>query len=261
MFNRSPQDELAQGIRDSDRLTRYVAGFLSSPRSRVIATAWLGGLGLVLLLSGFLVLRAGERFGARAARAEGEVISTTRRPIRDSHGTQQFTNDPIVRFRTAGGQDITVAITRSSQVESYPVGRRVPVLYDPADPSTARIAGDANAWMVPFVLFTMGGAVLFGAGGILRLVLTDRKAEASFSRTGQRVAAKIVSIRTTEMAQGPPIWSVEAEWTDPSSGRVLVFRSKEVREDPAGLHGQVTVVFDPADPRQYHMESPGNGIH
>lgn len=261
MFGRNPREELEDGIRSVNQLTRYVIRYLDSPRSRTIAVACFLVVGLGLILSGFLVYRAGERFGAQAERADAEVISTTRRPFRDNHGTQQYTNDPVVRFRTATGVQITATVTRTSQVSTYSIGQRIRVLYDPAQPSAVEIAGDANAWMLPLILFAAGGAVLVAGGGLLRISLRDRSEQAGLSGRGQRVEAKVVSIRRTEMAEGPPVWSVEAEWTDPSTGRVMVFRSKEVREDPAALHGVVTIVFDPANPRQYHMESRGIGIY
>lgn len=261
MFGRNPREELEDGIRSVNLLTRYVIGYLESPRSRTIAMACFLVVGLGLILGGFLVHRAEERFGSRAERAEAEVISTTRRPYRDSHGTQQYTNDPVVRFRTATGVQITATVIRTSQVNTYWIGQRIRVLYDPAQPSEVAIAGDANAWMLPLILFAAGGAVLVAAGGLLRIGLRDRSEQAAFRGRGQRVEAKVVSIRRTEMAAGPPVWSVEAEWAEPGTGRVMVFRSKEVREDPAALHGVVTVVFDPANPRQYHMESREIGIY
>ncbi len=75
------------------------------------------------------------QFGARALPAQAVVAGRT---IYDAY--------PVLRFRTASGQDIQ--FTSHSQF-SEGIGETKPVLYDPANPQTACINGFVYRWFAP----------------------------------------------------------------------------------------------------------------
>jgi hypothetical protein len=50
-------------------------------------------------------------------------------------------------------------------------------------------------------------------------------------------------------------WVIIAQWSDPWSGQTLIFRSEHLRFPPKHHIGErITVKFDAARPRRYHME-------
>jgi hypothetical protein len=70
----------------------------------------------------------------------GSVLSAENREVRDDHGRRDET---LVTCQfTVGGRDYQVMkIFRGRNAERYPVGRKLPVRYNPADPAMSRIPG------------------------------------------------------------------------------------------------------------------------
>jgi Protein of unknown function (DUF3592) len=72
--------------------------------------------------------------------ATGSVLSAENREVRDDHGRRDET---VVTCQfNVGGRDYQVMkVFRGRNAERYPVGRKLPVRYNPADPSMSRIPG------------------------------------------------------------------------------------------------------------------------
>ncbi len=104
-------------------------------------------VGSVLAARSALADRARSR---RSVRASGTVVS-----IRRTLEQQWF---PLVRFRTAAGQDVEAEPSSTSNLGRFQVGQPVGLRYDPADPTWIQVDG-----------LPSGVAVEWGASAVLAL--------------------------------------------------------------------------------------------
>jgi hypothetical protein len=96
-----------------------------------------------------------------------------------STGTSGTTYAPVVRYEVEG-QTHTFTSSNSSNPPAYEIGERVVLLYDPADPTRARIDSWWELWLMPLAL---------GAGAIIVAVAVNVLLVVSFLR--DRAARKI----------------------------------------------------------------------
>jgi type II secretory pathway pseudopilin PulG len=73
-------------------------------------------------------------------------------------------------------------------------------------------------------------------------------------RIDKRVEAAITQIQVQASTMSS-WWIVTAQWTDPGTGRILIFRSHHINFPPHHRVGERIVVnFDANEPRHYRME-------
>ncbi len=122
-----------------------------------------GGIGAAIALS---VMN--ER--ARMVHTEGSIVDLLRE--RDSEGDTLYR--PVFRFTTAAGQAYEVESDMRSNPPSHELEQRVPVRYDPVNPSQARLDTLFENWFLPGLFCLFG--VVFGAvsGGMLLSPLRRR---------------------------------------------------------------------------------------
>ena len=115
-----------------------------------------GGIGAAIALS-----VVNER--AWMVHTEGSIVDLLRE--RDSEGGTLYR--PVFRFTTTAGQAYEVASDMRSNPPSHEIEQRVPVRYDPANPSQAKLDTLFENWFLPG-LFCLFGCV-FGivSGGLL----------------------------------------------------------------------------------------------
>ena len=113
----------------------------------------LGMAGLFGFLGAFMFWRCYKR-QTKGCVAEGIVVSHQER--RHSDGT---TYRPEVEFRTRDGEHITFVASTGSSRRPTP-GRKVKVLYYPADPEDADIASFGTFWVIPLLLMAFAAGFL-----------------------------------------------------------------------------------------------------
>jgi len=109
---------------------------------------------MVLLISillgfafwGFLNVKS---FIATAQVADGIITGFEKRP--GSYGISEGVNCPVVRFRTAAGNEVTFKSKISSRPSPFRVGQSVQVYYRPANPTDARIDHSGSLWFKPLL--------------------------------------------------------------------------------------------------------------
>ncbi len=102
-------------------------------------------IGLYLMISTLL-------FQANAVRVPGTVVAD------QSWGGE---HKPRVSFETLDGKAMEFASHPKTRNLMYNVGEKVTVLYDPADPSNAKISSFYELWLTPVILLAIG---LIGLG-------------------------------------------------------------------------------------------------
>jgi hypothetical protein len=116
----------------------------------------LSALGLVCLLLGAYLAWQTLSFNANAATVTGRVVS-----YHEHQEGGQKSYRPRVRFKTPEGSIHTVAGQMAYTSQRYPLGAELPVVYQPAEPTKARIATFMDNWL---------GAAIAGGVGVISLL-------------------------------------------------------------------------------------------
>ena len=213
------------------------------------------GLGVLLLVAGavFAVLTA--RFVASADRAEGTVVDRAR-SVDDEDGSVVYF--PIVRFTTAEARTVEF---KSSASTSDEIGDRVDVLYDPDDPTDARLAGFFNIWGFSLI-FGLIGTVFVGVSAIIvrRTRRPPSKEDVQWLRRHGRPvqgrSPRAVYCADVTVQDSSP-FRVEVDVDEPERDQVRVLASEYVWFDPAPYledRESLDVYVDPDDPERYLVD-------
>ncbi len=124
---------------------------------------WVMAISGPLFLIGALVAYTDTRmFIARAVRTEGIVVEMVAGGL-GSH----ITNAPVFTFSDDSGVEYTTLSALDSTPPTYKVGEKITVLYDPDNPTNAKIEGLFGLWGIPLILAAIGGVeCLLGAVSI-----------------------------------------------------------------------------------------------
>lgn len=128
-----------------------------------------GFVGLLLVAIAFFVWLRTRAFMQNSQEVKGTIIHMSYRSSSDGGGYA-----PIFRFNTIDGRSMEVEDNLRTNPPQFREGQVVDVLYDPQDPSHARIKKWMNLYFIPLLLGGMG--LIFGGIGFLMLVfqLLDR---------------------------------------------------------------------------------------
>lgn len=147
------------------------AGRTGSGNGRLDALFAIGFsiIGAAALTVGVPDLLDQMRFSASAIEATGEVV-TLLNPA-PGHGLiDRSTRRPLVRFTTDAGEVRVFTAPGGLRNDSFAVGEKVPVAYDPRDPAAARIDTLVQRWLLPVaysgagLAFLVAGIALAAAG-------------------------------------------------------------------------------------------------
>lgn len=153
---------------------------------------WIVG-GLFLLIGGGLLswgvfwFVQTAMFLGRSVPATGLVVRTERSSSvsyqgQSRHAVVSSVNSPVLEFRDASGEIHRFQALGSTQ-QTFQVGARVPVLYDPIRPERASINSFDSLWMRPILLIGFGGVI---AGLILFMVIMEWRQRNSAPRRSRR---------------------------------------------------------------------------
>jgi len=211
-------------------------------------------LGAGLLAGGLFWAQQVRSFIAEASLAEGTVVDLV--ASRSSDGSRGWR--PVVRFVAADGSAVQFASSVSSNPPSYSRGEKVEVLYSPSRPQDAAIKGFFALWLGPLILGGLG-SVFFAIGGSMLLAGRARVRQAARLRAqGMTVQAKFqgVELDTSVSVGGAHPYRVVAQWQNPATGEMHVFRSENLWYDPTAhiKREQITVYIEPGNPRRYLLD-------
>jgi len=214
-------------------------------------------VGVVALIVGAVLLVRTVQFVAEAEHATGTVVDMSRE--RDSEGDVSF--HPVVRFRTAQGDTIVFVSSYGSSSPSESPGDRVEVLYDPDDPSDAKLSGLFQVWLFPAVVLLIGASSI-GTAWYRRRRVTRGPSEADIEwlrAHGRQVkggSPRVVHDDSLEI-QGSSPFLVEVDVHDPVRDEVRVLTSAHVWFDPAPYIADreaLDVYIDPERAERYFVD-------
>ncbi|MDD1510313.1 DUF3592 domain-containing protein [Pseudomonas sp. CNPSo 3701] len=212
-------------------------------------TAWLWifpGIGALMLAGavGIQVARFSDQ--AQMTRGEGSVV--------DIEG-----GCPTVSFTSLDGTLGEYHSGTCSTPPSFDIGERVTVYYDPQNLERARIDSFEQNWIGSLILGGIGAVFLtLGLLFVLPPLLGKRRA-AELLVTGTPVQAEVVDVELNGglSINGRNPYRIVAQWLNPQTNKLHVFRSENLWFDPGPYISEslVTVMIDPANPKRYSMDT------
>lgn len=217
--------------------------------SAVFSTAGIG-----MLVGSFFVFSNTTSFISRAVEANGTVTDLQRSRSSNSGTTYR----PVVEFTTATGKRIEFVSSVGSSPPSHRVGEAVKVLYNPANPQSARIKSFFQLWFGFLIVFFLG--LVFAAIGLGMIFVRarGRKRAAWLHQHGRRMktAFKGVELNNSVRVNGRSPYHIISQSPDPASNTVRVFESENIWFDPSEyIKGEtIDVLVDPGNPKKYVMD-------
>jgi hypothetical protein len=143
-----------------------------------------GLIGLFLIGTGIAKFAQERAFARRAVATEGTIVGFERRRLPREladYPRPRYVSRPTIAYTTRDGQPARFHATTSVPPHLQLEGQRLPILYDPADPTAGRIAGGRALLLMPLILigsglFVAGSAVIIGL--IFQLVVLPQLAAA-----------------------------------------------------------------------------------
>lgn len=211
-------------------------------------TAWLWiflGIGALMLAGavGIQVARFSDQ--AQMTRTEGSVV--------DIEG-----GCPTVSFTSLDGT-LGEYHSGTCSTPSFDIGERVTVYYDPQNLERARIDSFEQNWIGSLILGGIGAVFL--ALGLLFVLppLFGKRRAAELLATGTPVQAEVVDVELNGglSINGRNPYRIVAQWLNPQTNKLHVFRSENLWFDPGPYISEslVTVMIDPANPKRYSMNT------
>jgi hypothetical protein len=217
--------------------------------SAVFSTAGIG-----MLVASFFVFSNTTSFIGRAVEANGKVTDLERSRSSNSSTTYR----PVVEFTTATGKRIEFVSSVGSSPPSHRVGEAVKVLYNPADPQSARIKSFFQLWFGFLMVFVLG--LVFAAVGLGMIFVRARgRKRADWLRLhGRRMktAFKGVQLNQSLRVNGRSPYQIVSQSSDPGSNTVRLYQSENIWFDPSDhiKEQAIDVLVDPNDPKKYVMD-------
>lgn len=216
---------------------------------------WLfPGIGAALLVGAAAIFVSGQRFEARALRAEGVVV----RHVTSASDDGGSTYCPVVRFGDAEGRQTEFTGRLCSQPRADAVGDKVAVLYRADRPDDARIDAFMERWFAALVVGGIGGVFLLVGACIVVPMLRRRRTAAHLLTAGRPIQADVVEVvRDGSLkVNGRSPWRIHAQWQDPATRKLHLFESDMLWFDPTEFTGdRVTVLIEPGNPERYWIDT------
>ncbi|KJG55992.1 hypothetical protein UA38_16625 [Photobacterium kishitanii] len=188
-----------------------------------------------------------------AVTGSGEIIR-----LAESRSDNSVSYAPVVYFSDSNdiGYEFTSSV--SSNPPSYQVGEFVEVMYLESNPNEAKINGYFSLWGLSLILAFLG--VVFSSIGFGMLVfdiLKNRKGN-YLVENGLKVKAKFSSVEINYSLQvnGRNPYRIVAEWLDPESNNIYIYKSKNLWFDPTDYirNEYISVYVDKVKLKKHYLD-------
>jgi hypothetical protein len=136
----------------------------SAPKKQLAVGGALAALfcvgGAALAWWGWARYAATRAFVAKAAAAEGEVVGFETYDPPGGTSVRDRIHYALVRYETAGGREVRFRGPSRDGPVRLRQGQTVRVLYDPDDPTEARVDSFMGLWFAPTLLWMLGGGAI-----------------------------------------------------------------------------------------------------
>ncbi|MDB5050471.1 MAG: hypothetical protein JWO30_3542 [Fibrobacteres bacterium] len=196
-------------------------------------------------------------FLAGSLAAQGEIIDLVRDSDRDNPDGRSTSLFPVIRFPDRSGKAVVFKSSTSAS-RGAEVGQRVQVRYAAENPRHAVWADSVgDAWGLSIFL-SLFGLIIGGMGALFyRLGIRDdlNEKRARFYSKEIRAKVKEVVLDTSTVLNGRSPYRITAQWLNPETNEVHVFKSKNLWFDPSEfLKDEVLVKADARNLKKYWMD-------
>jgi len=220
---------------------------------------WVGAVfaafGTILLIVGIVTVLNQQSFLRRAVAVPGDVVAMHYRAGPRNRGSYYLD----VRYTASDGITRVVTVQSASNPPNFKAGDRVPLFYDPRDPSHIQINTFTQLWILPLILGGLG-LIFSGLGYTFlgRSFLHWRKVR-WLLRNGQRIQATFVGMELNRRVSynGAHPWKILVRWENPLTGEVKDFTSDDLLPKPRTPRPDepIDVYVDPRDDRRYTVDA------
>lgn len=208
----------------------------------------LAGVGLII---GAIAINKSDKKFYKTAKKTKAVISDIETTHTKRNGKTKTNHETYVTYEVDGFTYENIHLGYYSN--SMYVGKSITIYYNPKDPTEIKVK---NSMVVPPIMLVMG--LIFLAVGIF--LLFGGKKNSKLKKNGIGCEADIVNVtlnmNVTINGQHPYV--LECRATDPSTGIISLYKSKNFYED-ISFYGieKVMVYVDPNKPSKYYVDVKG----
>jgi len=214
-------------------------------------------IGICALIGVVVSIISTNNFISDSEITNGRIIDIVTRTSRDSDGNTTRSRYPVVQFEDKNG--VTIEFESSSSTSGgVSIGENIEVRYLPNNPKKAKISSSfMDVWGLS-LFFGIFGVVFTGLGiPFFWLGIRDSINERNALRYSKEIKAKIKEVvqNTSISMNGRCPFVIEAQWLNPETNEVHVFKSKNFWYDPSEyLKEDITVKLDPRNTKKYWMD-------
>ncbi|MEH6448852.1 MAG: DUF3592 domain-containing protein [Oleispira sp.] len=209
-------------------------------------------IGIALISGAAFLSKSTSSFIDASVSGTGEVIEMIELVYEGS-----YTYAPVVRFSSSDGTDYEFT-SGSSNPASYYAGEHVEVLYLASNPNEATINGFFSLWGDSIILATLGSIFSVIGFGLLVYRILQNKNGAYLMMHGLEVEAKFSKVELNESVEvnGRNPYRIVAEWLDPESNKLFIYKSKNLWFDPTDYikTEYLTVYVDKNKLKKHHLD-------
>jgi len=216
-------------------------------------------IGLALFVGAAFAFLHTKNFLEDALTADGTVIELVRsRSSSKNSSNNSYIYTPVVEFQMQDGSTIEFTSSAGSNPPKYTRGEVVEVFYHKSSPENAKINDFFSLWGWTFICTMLGVAFsLVGLSMLLVGFLRGRKI-AWLKENGMPIKAKFqrVGINRGVKVNGRSPYVVYAQWHNPYTNKVHVFRSENISFDPTKQLNtdEITVLIEKDNPKNYYVD-------
>lgn len=214
-------------------------------------------IGIGSLIGVVLSIISTNSFISKSEITNGRIIDIIARTSRDSDGNTTRSRYPVIQFENKDGSIVEFE-SSSATSGGITIGETVEVRYLPSNPKNARISSSfMDMWGLTVFLGLFG--VVFAGLGVpffwlgIRDSINEKKA-LSYSK---EIKANIheVAQNTSISMNGRSPYVIEAQWLDPDTNEIHIFKSKNFWYDPSEyIKEEIVVKMDPRNSKKYWMD-------
>jgi hypothetical protein len=215
-------------------------------------------IGVAALIGAIISIFTTKEFIANSILTKGEIIEIVTKKSTDSDGHTSYSDYPVIRFKDQKNNSIEFQ-SSSSVSSNISVGQISDVRYLPEDPNNAKMANSfMDMWFLP-VLLGIFGVVFTGLGiPFFWLGIKDQineKKSLTYSKVIE-VPIKSVSQNRSITVNGRSPFQIEAQWLNPDTNEIHIFKSKNFWYDPSDYLNKETILVkaDPMNLKKYWMD-------
>lgn len=212
--------------------------------------------GIAALIGAGFAVSSAKKFMRESIVANGEIVDIVTKTSRDSDGNATRSRYPVIRFQDETGKVVEFESSTSSS-GGIRIGESVEVRYRPGNPKKAKSNSFGDIYGLSIV-FGILGLVFSGLGvPFFWLGIRDGINEKKSQTYKMEIIAKVTGVvrNTTIQMNGRSPFQIEAQWVNPDTNEVHIFKSKNLWYDPSGfLEEKITVKADPNNLKKYWMD-------